>query len=152
MSFSRHLLSSVLIAGTVLAAATLPLATLGAKPVAVQLEGKPVFTGQFKELAGPYLGLALALSIGAGVTNLAVMRWYQASRELGLAEQQLSGLQQRLNEKEALLESLQFSPARLQANGLERFSSDMAGRMQRAQLGTEPTRNGSEQAVSKSST
>jgi hypothetical protein len=151
MSFSRHLLSSVLIAGTVLAAATLPLAALGAKPVAIQLEGRPVFTGQFKELAGPYLSLALALSIGAGATNLAVMRWYQSARELGLIEKQLSAVQQQLSEKEALLESFQFSPARLQANGLDRFLPDASARM-RAQLSAEPSRNGSGQAVSKSST
>jgi hypothetical protein len=121
MSFFRHLLASVLLSGTVFAATTLPLVTFGSKPVAIQLEGRPVFIGQFKDLAAPYLGLALALSIGAGVTNLAVLRWYQSSRALGLATDRLSALKQQLTEAEALVETLKFSPTRLQAAGLERF-------------------------------
>jgi hypothetical protein len=121
MSFSRHLLSSVFLAGTVFVAATLPLATFGSKPVAIQLESKPVFTGQFKELAAPYLGLVLAMSIGAGVTNLAVMRWHQSARKLGIVNNQMSALKQQLTEQETLIEHLKFSPARLQASGLEQF-------------------------------
>lgn len=133
MSFSKHLLSSVLLAGTIFAAATVPLVTLGSKPVAIQLEGKPVFVGQFKELAAPYMGLVLALSIGAGATNLAVMRWHQSSRKLNLAESEVSTLKQQLNEKEVLIETLKFSPSRLQASGLERFLPEDAvtARLQR---------------------
>ncbi len=121
MSFFKHLVASALLSGTVFAAATLPLAILGSKPVLIQVEGRPVFTGQFKELAGSYLSLALALSIGAGVTNLAVMSWYQSSRKLGKSAEQLSALQQQLSEQESLIETLKFSPTRLQAAGLERF-------------------------------
>ncbi len=121
MSFSKHLLSSVFLAGTVFVAATLPLATFGSKPVAIQLESKPVFTGQFKELAAPYLGLVLAMSIGAGVTNLAVMRWHQSARKLGTVNHQMSALKQQLTEQETLIENLRFSPTRLQASGLEQF-------------------------------
>jgi hypothetical protein len=136
MSFSRHFLSSVLLAGTVFAAATLPLVMLGSKPIAIQLEGKPVFTGQFKDLAGPYVGLSLALSIGTGIGNLGLLRWYQSARKLNLVEEQMVALKQQLNEKEALVESLKFSPTRLQATGLEHFLQDQAivGRAQRAQL------------------
>lgn len=134
MSFSKHLLSSVLLAGTVFVAATLPLVTLGSKPVAIQLEGKPIFVGQFKDLSGLYLSLALTLSIGAGATNLAVVRWHQAARKLDLAKNQLTTLEQQIAEKEALIESLRFSPSRLQASGLERFLPDEAPatRMQRS--------------------
>jgi hypothetical protein len=110
-----------LLAGAVFVVATLPLATYGSKPVAIQLEGKPVFTGQFKELAAPYLGLALVLSIGAGATNLAVMQWHQSARKLGVISHQMSALKQQLVEQEALIEHLRFSPARLQATGLEQF-------------------------------
>lgn len=121
MSFSKHLLSSVFLAGAVFVAATLPLATFGSKPVAIQLESKPVFTGQFKELAAPYLGLVLAMSIGAGVTNLAVMRWHRSAQKLGVINNQMSTLKQQLTEQEALIEHLRFSPTRLQASGLEQF-------------------------------
>lgn len=121
MSFLRHLLGSLLLSGTVFAAATLPLATFGNKPVAIQSEGQPVFTGPFKDLAGPYLGLSLVLSVGAGVTNLAVLRWHRASQTLGQTEAQLLALKQQLSDKDALIENLRFSPTRLQAAGLERF-------------------------------
>jgi hypothetical protein len=136
MSFSKHLLSSVLLAGTVFVTATLPLVTLGSKPVAIQLEGKPVFVGQFKDMAGLYLSLALTLSIGTGATHLAVMRWYHSARKLGLVENQMTTLKQQLAEKEVLIESLSFSPSRLQASGLERFLSDEAliNRLQRSQV------------------
>jgi hypothetical protein len=121
MSFYRHLFASALLSGTVFAASVLPLAAFGSKPLAIQLEGRPVFTGQFKDLSGSYLSLALALSIGAGVANLAVLRWYQSSRRLGQSKAQLSALEQQLAEKDSLIEALRFSPTRLQASGLERF-------------------------------
>jgi hypothetical protein len=121
MTFHRHLLASVLLSATVFAAATLPLVAFGSKPVAIQFEGRPVFIGQFKDLAGSYLALALVLSIGSGVTNLAVLRWHQASRQLAMSKDQLSALKQQLSEKETLIENLAFSPSRIQASGLERF-------------------------------
>jgi hypothetical protein len=124
MSFSKHLLSSAFLAGTIFLAATLPLTTLGSKPVAIQLDSKPVFTGQFREIAAPYLGLVLALSFGAGVTNLAMMRWLQSSRKLELAAAQLATLKQQLAEQEVLIEQLKFTPTRLQSSGLEQFLTD----------------------------
>ncbi len=140
MSFYRHLFASVLLAGTVFAAATLPLATFGSKSVAIQFEGRPVLTGRLKDLAAPYLGLALTLSIGAGVTNLAVLRWYQASRQAKLSAEQLATLQQQIVEKESLIETLKFAPSRLQAAGLERFLPEEP-RSARSQFGVEPLRN-----------
>ncbi|MCU0523974.1 MAG: hypothetical protein MUF72_04020 [Elainella sp. Prado103] len=124
MSFSKHLLSAVFLGSAIFAAATLPLATLGTKPVEIQLEGKPVFVGQFRDLSIPYLGLALTLGIGAGATHLAMMRWQQSARRLDRIESQMSNLKQQLTEKEALIEKLSFSPSRLQASGLDHFLSD----------------------------
>lgn len=121
MSFSKHLLSAVVIGGTIFAAAMLPLAALGTKPVEIQLEGKPVFVGQFRDLSVPYLGLALAMGIGAGATHLAMMRWQQSARRLNWTENQISNLKQQLTEQEALIEKLSFSPSRLQASGLDHF-------------------------------
>ncbi|MBF2051012.1 MAG: hypothetical protein EDM05_62480 [Leptolyngbya sp. IPPAS B-1204] len=152
MSFSKHLLSSVLLAGTIFAAATIPLATLGSKPVAIQLEGKPVFTGQFKELAAPYMGLVLALSIGAGATNFAVMRWCQSSRKLNLAESEMSTLKQQLHEQETLIETLKFSPARLQASGLERFLPEESSWRQRGHSANGEGKNEHSQVAFETST
>jgi hypothetical protein len=121
MTFSRNLLSSVLLAGAVFAVATFPLAVSGSKQVAIQVEGKPAFAGPFRDLSTPYLGLALAMSIGAGVTHLSLKSWQAAARKLNRAEEQLAYLKQQLSEKEAVIESLTFSPQRLQVAGLDQF-------------------------------
>jgi hypothetical protein len=147
MSFYRHLFASALLSGTVFAASVLPLAAFGSKPLAIQLEGRPVFTGQFKDLSGSYLSLALALSIGTGVANLAVLNWYQSARRLRQSKVQLSALEQQLAEKDSLIEALKFSPTRLQASGLERFLDNPQSQpvqqpqSVRAEFGNEPLHN-----------
>lgn len=124
MSFSRCLLSSTLLAGAVFSAATLPLTALGSKSVTIQLEEQPVFIGQVKEMAGPYLGLATAISLGAGIVSLATAGWQQSSRKMSQTEEQMSSLKQQLQENKALIESLKYSDARLEASGLEYFLDD----------------------------
>lgn len=124
MSLSRCLISSAVLAGAVFCGTTLPLAALGSKPVTVQFEDKPVFVGQVQEFAGPYLGLATAISLAAGVASLATAGWRHSSRKLGQTEAQMSTLKQQLSEKEALLEDLKFSQQRLSASGLEFFLTE----------------------------
>jgi hypothetical protein len=121
MSFSRCLLSSTLLAGVVFSASTLPLTALGSKPVAVHLEEKPVFVGEIKELAAPYLGLATVFSLGAGIVSLTLTGWRHSSRKLSKTEEQMSALKHQLQEKEALVESLRFSDSKLESSGLHFF-------------------------------
>lgn len=126
MNISRCLLSSTLLAGAVFCGSTLPLAALGSKPVTIQLGEKPIFVGAVEEFAAPYLGLATAMSVGAGVVSLATAGWRQSSRKLSLAEEQMSTLKQQLNEKATLIEGLKFSEARLATSGLDGFLEDEA--------------------------
>ncbi|WAL62052.1 hypothetical protein [Thermocoleostomius sinensis] len=121
MNLSHRLLSSALLAGAVLSAALLPLATVGAKPVTIQLEERPVFVGQLRELAAPYIALATGLSLGVGAVSLSVLSWQQASRKLSRYETDMSALRQQLAEQEALVERLKFSETKLQTSGLEQF-------------------------------
>jgi hypothetical protein len=121
MNISRCLLPSALLAGVVFCGSTLPLAVLGSQPVTIQLGGKPIFVGRFEEIAAPYLGFATAISLGAGVVNLATAGWRHSSRKLGLAEEQVSTLKQQLSEKATLIEDLKFSESRLSTSGLEMF-------------------------------
>jgi DNA repair exonuclease SbcCD ATPase subunit len=125
MSFSRTLLSSSLLAGVVFSAATLPMAAMGSQPLTVHLENQPIFAGQFKELSGPYLGLATAVSLGAGVTSLALLSWSQSSRKLSKIEDEVSELRQQLKDKENELESLRFSDTRLASAGLASFLDEI---------------------------
>lgn len=121
MSFPRYLLSSSLFAATVFSAATFPLAAMGSQPLTIQLEEQPVFAGQIKELAGPYVGLATVISLGAGVASMAMMSWSQSSRKLGQAEEEMSALRQELQKRESQIERLKFSDSKLAAAGLESF-------------------------------
>jgi len=125
MSFPRTLLSSSLLAGVVFSAATLPMATMGSQPLMIHLENQPVFAGQVKELSGPYLGLATAVSLGAGITTLAMLNWSHVARKLSKVEDEVSDLRQQLKDKEAELESLRFSDTRLASAGLESFLDEV---------------------------
>lgn len=134
MSFPRTLLSSSLLAGVVFSAATLPMAAMGSQPLTIHLENQPIFAGQVKELSGPYLGLATAVSLGAGVTALALLNWSHAARKLSKAEDEVSDLRQQLRDKENELERLRFSDARLASAGLESFLDEVEPAFPAAEL------------------
>lgn len=121
MNLSHRLLSSALLAGAVFSITALPLTMLGEKPVTVQLEERPVFVGQLRELARPYLALATGISLGVGAVSLAVSSWRSAADKLERSEAALATLRQQLDEKNALVEQLRFSETRLQLSGLEQF-------------------------------
>ncbi|MBE9124835.1 MULTISPECIES: hypothetical protein [unclassified Coleofasciculus] len=90
----------------------------------IQFQEEPVFHGQLREVATPYLGLATVLSLGTGIAAIAVTGWQQSSRKSAEAEEQLSDLERHLKEKEALLESLKLSEPRLEASGLNTFLNE----------------------------
>src|SRR3712207_3688813 len=101
----KFVVTPVVISAAVFGALTLPLALLGSKPVTIQLQGEPVFYGQLRDVATPYLGLASAISLGAGIASVAVSGWRSSTRKSSQAEAQLSNLAQHLKEKEAELEA-----------------------------------------------
>lgn len=117
----KFVLTPAVLSAAVFAALTLPLAVLGSKPVTIQFQKEPVFQGQLRDVATPYLGLASALSLGAGIASVAVTGWRISSRKSSQAEAQLSNLEQHLKEKEALLEQLKLSESRVAAAGLKAF-------------------------------
>lgn len=119
--FKKFVLPPVLLSAGIFATLTLPLALLGSKPVEIQLQEEPVFHGKLRDVATPYLGLASLLSLGAGVASVAVTGWQQSSRKSAQVEQQLSGLQKHLKEKEELLEEFKLSESHLESFGLNSF-------------------------------
>jgi hypothetical protein len=121
MSFANHFVSSAVLAGAIFAAATFPLAAFSSRPMTLQIDGDTVFAGSLKEAAPPYLMVAAALGIGAGVTNLSVMGWRHSSRKLALAEEQLSTLSQEVQAQATQLEQIQVSPSKLEGLGLREF-------------------------------
>ncbi|MUL35774.1 hypothetical protein [Gloeocapsopsis dulcis] len=119
--FKKFVLPPVLLSTGIFATLTLPLALLGSKSVAIQLQEEPVFHGKLRDVATPYLGLASLLSLGTGVASVTVAGWQQSSRKSAQVEQQLSGLQKSLQEKEEQLEQLKLSESRLATVGLNSF-------------------------------
>ncbi len=117
----KFVLTPVMLSVTAFAALTLPLAAFGSKPVTINIQQEPMFHGQLKDFAVPYLGLASAVSLGVGLASVAVTGWRTSSRKSSQIEAQLAGMAQNLKEKEAQLEALKLSESRLEASGLKAF-------------------------------
>ena len=117
----KFVLAPVVLSAAVFSVLTLPLAVFGSQPVTIQLQEEPVFSGQLRDVATPYLGLASALSLGTGIASVAVTGWRQSSRKSSQVEAELEGLAKHLKEKEELLEALKHSESRLEASGLSAF-------------------------------
>jgi hypothetical protein len=126
----KFILTPVVLSAAVFGVLTLPLAVLGSKPVTIQLQQEPVFQGQLKDVATPYLGLVAAISLGAGIANVAVTGWRLSSRKSSQIEAQLSTLAQSLKEKEELLEALKLSESQLEASGLNAFLDEQVTQKQ----------------------
>ncbi|MFB8787353.1 MAG: hypothetical protein U7123_00490 [Potamolinea sp.] len=117
----HFVLTPVLLSAAVFATLSLPLAILGKQQVRIQLQSEPVYQGQLRDVATPYLALASVISLGAGVASIALTGWRSSTRKSSEVEAQLSTLAQNLQEREAQLESLQLSQERLEASGLSAF-------------------------------
>lgn len=117
----KFVLAPVVLSAAVFSVLTLPLAVFGSQPVTIQLQEEPVFSGQLRDVATPYLGLASALSLGTGIASVAVTGWRQSSRKSSQVEAELEGLAKHLKEKEELLEALKHSESRIEASGLSAF-------------------------------
>ncbi len=120
----KFLLPAFLLSGSLFCALTVPLAFLGYKPIEIQLQEEPIFFGQLKDIASPYLGLTTVISLGAGVTSVAVTGWRHSSEKKNQTKQQLSDLQQELKATIAQLDELKMSELRLKAAGLDYFLED----------------------------
>jgi hypothetical protein len=125
-SLKKLVLPPVVLSAAVFAALTLPLAVLGSKPVTIQFQEEPIFHGQLRDVATPYLGLTSALSLGAGLASVAITGWRSSTRKSSQVEAKLSDLTQNLREKEAQLEALKISESRLESSGLSAFLDEQA--------------------------
>ena len=120
-SLKSFLLPATLLSSTVFVALTLPLALLGSKPIDIRMQSEPVFSGQIRDIAAPYLGFAAALSLGVGTASIAVTGWKRSARKSSQMEEALSSVQENLQLKESQLEALKLSESQLAAAGLTTF-------------------------------
>lgn len=120
-TLKQYVLTPVILSAAVFSALTLPLAVFGSKPVTIQFQQEPIFSGQLRDVATPYLGFATALSLGTGLASIALTGWRQSTRKSSQVEEELSTLAQSLKEKEQQLQSLLLSESRLSASELKAF-------------------------------
>ena len=86
-SLSSILLPAVFVSSAVFSCLTIPFALIKTEPVAVELppffsgEIQPIFNGEHKDVAIPYIGFAIVTSVGAGIATVEVNRRWHAYRE-----------------------------------------------------------------------
>lgn len=125
-SLGKFLVPATLAAGAIFSVLTAPLALFGSEPITIEMKESRVFEGSLKEIAAPYLGLAGVLSLGMGVTGVALAGWRQSSRQSEQLDQQVSGMQHQLKEKESQLQEFLLTDKQLETSGLQFFLDDEA--------------------------
>ena len=125
-ALQKFLLPPAIASLSVFSLMSFPLATLGDKQIAIKFQEEPIFYGKLRDIAIPYVVFATALSIGSGISALAFCGWRNSSSKSAKIQQELSNLEQHLQQKEILLKEWQISEPRLQISGLSAFLDDEA--------------------------
>lgn len=121
---SNILLPAVFISSAVFSTLTLPLALIKSEPVVIEIppffsgEIQPIFNGEHKDIAIPYVGFAIVVSAGAGLASVEVNRRWLAYRESAIAQKQEPNLQQNSLHTEAQPEALLIPEYRPEASAI----------------------------------
>lgn len=129
-TLKKFVLTPVILSAAVFGALTLPLAAFGSKPVTIQFQQEPLFHGQLRDVASPYLGLTTALSLGVGLASISVTGWRHSARKSSNVEAELSELAKHLKAKEEEIEALKLSETQLEASQLNEFLTEEAPQQQ----------------------
>ncbi len=102
-SLSNILLPAVFTASTVFSILTVPFALIKSEPLVIDNilpffsgEIQPIFDGNHKEIAIPYIGFSIVVSVGAGMATVEVIRRWNQLRESIIEEEESSNLQSNL--------------------------------------------------------
>ncbi len=115
------LLPSALVSCAAFSALTLPLVASGSKVISIEFQKEQIFVGRLRDVAMPYLGVAAAVSLGAGAVSLSMREWSTSSKRSSQVQKQLNQLQAELQEKEKRIEELQLTDSFLEVSGLDTF-------------------------------
>jgi hypothetical protein len=127
---SNVLLPAVVISSAVFSTLTVPFALIKSEPVFVEIppffsgEIQPIFNGQHKDVAIPYVGFAIVVSVGAGIASVEVNRRWQAYRESAQAQKPLSNIPQNSPEKDAQPEEQELPEYRPEVSAIDLSSND----------------------------
>ncbi|MGB6294648.1 MAG: hypothetical protein WBF90_00515 [Rivularia sp. (in: cyanobacteria)] len=125
-ALAKFILPPVLASAAVFSAMTLPLAAIGDKQINIKFQEETLFFGKLRDVALPYVVVATGLSLGAGISTVAISGWRNSSRRSTEVEQQISQLELQLQQKEELLKEFKLSETRLQVSGLNSFLDEQA--------------------------
>jgi hypothetical protein len=117
----KSFLASAGISSILFGIATAPIAFFGSHPIEVQVRNQPVLDTEISDLAGPYLGIAGAVSAALGLSILGVGGWRSAANQSETERTKRFDLEQSLLTREAELERIKFSDARLKAENFDKF-------------------------------
>jgi hypothetical protein len=120
-ALTKFILPPVLASVAVFSAMTVPLAVIGDKQINIKFQEETLFFGKLRDVALPYVVVSTALSLGAGISTVALCGWRSSSRRGAEIEEQISQLEQQLQQKEELLKEFKLSESRLQVSGLNNF-------------------------------
>ncbi|GEM_PF-5321952 len=121
---AKFLITPVITSIAVFSMMTIPLVVCGDKQVSIKLQNESLFSGKLRDISTPYIVIATALSLGSGISAIAVYGWRNSSRKATKFEQQLSILEKDLKEKDKTLEEFKISESRFQVFGLDKFLDD----------------------------
>lgn len=125
-ALTKFILPPVLASAAVFSTMTVPLAVIGDKQVNINFQEETLFFGKLRDVALPYVVVSTGLSLGAGISAIAISGWRKSSRKSAEIEEQLSQLEQQLQQKEELLKEFKLSETRLQVSGLNNFLDEQA--------------------------
>lgn len=121
-SLSNVLLPAVFVSSTVFSALTVPFALIKSEPVLVEIppiysgEIQPIFDGEHKDVAIPYVGFAIVASVGAGIACVEIHRRWHNSR---VSEQEESQQNLQASLKEVQPETLNQPEYRPEVSAIE---------------------------------
>ncbi len=125
-ALAKFILPPVLASAAVFSAMTVPLAAIGDKQININFQEETLFFGKLRDVALPYVVVATGLSLGAGISAIAISGWRNSSRKSTEIQQQVSELELQLQQKEELLKEFKLSETRLQVSGLNSFLEEQA--------------------------
>lgn len=120
----KFVLPSLITSGIVFAVMTVPLGIMGDNQVGIKVQEESLFYGKLRDIAAPYVIFATLLSIGTGISVAALGALGDSTRESLDYKNELFRVREDLQQKQQLLQELQFSESRLQASGLNSFLPD----------------------------
>lgn len=131
-ALSNVLLPAVFVSGVIFSALTVPLALIKSEPVVVELpslgsmdippvEIPPVFDGDHKEIAIPYIGFAIVISVGGGMATVEVYRRWQQWQESAITEKEQESSNQKPQElnSETLSEGIEQPEYRPEVSAID---------------------------------